>query len=44
MADTRTIIEQAYSAFNQRDIDGALAHMTQDVTWPRASEGGKIVG
>jgi hypothetical protein len=44
MADTRTIIERAYSAFNQRDIDGALALMTQDVSWPRASEGGKVVG
>ena len=44
MADTRTIIEQAYSAFNQRDIDGALALMTQDVSWPKASEGGKVVG
>ena len=27
MADTKTIIEQAYSAFNKRDIDGALALM-----------------
>ena len=44
MADTRTIIEQAYSAFNKRDIDGALALMTQDVSWPKASEGGRIVG
>ena len=44
MADTTTIIEQAYSAFNRRDIDGALALMTQDVSWPKASEGGKIVG
>ena len=44
MADTKTIIEQAYSAFNKRDIDGALALMTQDVSWPKASEGGKIVG
>src|ERR1700684_2043475 len=44
MADTKTIIEQAYSAFNRRDIDGALALMTQDVNWPKASEGGKIVG
>jgi hypothetical protein len=45
MADTNTIIEQAYSAFNQRDIDGALALMTQDVSWPKASEGGgKVVG
>lgn len=43
-ADTKTLIEQAYSAFNQRDIDGALALMTQDVSWPKASEGGKVVG
>ena len=44
MPDTKTLIEQAYSAFNKRDIDGALALMTQDVSWPKASEGGKIVG
>jgi len=44
MADTKTIIEQAYSAFNKRDIDGAFALMTQDVSWPKASEGGKVVG
>lgn len=44
MADTRTIIEQAYSAFNKRDIDGALALMTEDVSWPKASEGGRVVG
>ena len=44
MTDTKTIIEQAYSAFNKRDIDGALALMTQDVSWPKASEGGKVIG
>jgi hypothetical protein len=44
MADTKTIIEQANSAFNKRDIDGALALMTKDVSWPKASEGGKVVG
>jgi len=44
MADTKTVIEQAYSAFNRRDIDGALALMTKDVSWPKASEGGKVVG
>ncbi len=44
MADTKTIIEQAYSAFNKRDIDSALALMTHDVSWPKASEGGKVVG
>ena len=44
MADAKTLIRQAYSAFNNRDIDAALALMTQDVSWPKASEGGKIVG
>src|ERR1700679_4278919 len=44
MANTRMLIAQAYSAFNQRDIDGALALMAQDVSWPKASEGGKVVG
>jgi hypothetical protein len=44
MADTRMIIEQAYSAFNRRDIDGALALMTEDVNWPKASEGGRVIG
>lgn len=44
MADTKTIVEQAYAAFNHRDIDGALALMTQDVSWPKASEGGMALG
>jgi hypothetical protein len=44
MTDTQTLIKQAYSAFNKRDIDGALALMTQDVSWPKASGGGKVVG
>ncbi len=44
MANVKAIIEQAYSAFNKRDIDGALTLMTQDVSWPKASEGGKVVG
>jgi hypothetical protein len=44
MTDTKSTIEQAYSAFNKRDIDGALALMTKDVSWPKASEGDKVVG
>src|SRR6185437_5977790 len=43
MADTKALIEQAYAAFNSRDIDGALALMTHDVSWPKASEGGKVI-
>ncbi|GAA3760458.1 nuclear transport factor 2 family protein [Terriglobus aquaticus] len=33
-----------YAAFNQRDIDGCLQYMTGDVHWPKASEGGTVVG
>jgi hypothetical protein len=44
MANTQTLIAQAYSAFNRRDIDSALALMSENVSWPKASEGGRIVG
>ena len=44
MANTKKLIAQAYSAFNKRDIDGALSLMTEGVSWPKASEGGKIIG
>jgi len=42
--DMRTLIAEAYSAFNRRDIDGALVLMSEDVRWPKASEGGSVVG
>jgi ketosteroid isomerase-like protein len=44
MKDTESVIERAYSAFNARDVDGALALMTEEVSWPKASEGGRVVG
>ena len=44
MANTKALIAQAYSAFNRRDIDGALALMSENVDWPKASEGGRVVG
>jgi hypothetical protein len=44
MEDIKSVIEQAYSAFNKRNIDGALALMAEDVSWPKASEGGRVVG
>lgn len=34
----------AYAAFNDRDIDSALALMTPDVAWPRAFKGGFVQG
>jgi hypothetical protein len=44
MANTQELIAQAYSAFNHRDIDSALALMSENVSWPKASEGGRVVG
>ena len=44
MANTQTLIAQAYSVFNRRDIDAALALMSENISWPKASEGGRVVG
>ncbi len=44
MEDTQKLIAQAYSAFNRRDVDGALAAMSESVDWPKASESGRVVG
>jgi hypothetical protein len=44
MPNTQTLIAQAYAAFNHRDIDSALALMSENVSWPKASEGGRVVG
>ena len=44
MANTQRLITQAYSAFNQRNVNGALALMSENVSWPKASEGGRVVG
>lgn len=44
MADSKTTLGLAYSLFNKRDIDGVLALMAEDVSWPKAAEGCKVVG
>ena len=38
------LIARAYSGFNRRDIDGTLVLMSENVSWPKASEGGRVVG
>ncbi len=38
------LIADAYSAFNRRDIDSALSLMSESVSWPKASEGGRVAG
>lgn len=40
----QTIIEQAYDAFNNREIDRVLDLMASDVRWPRAFEGDFVTG
>ena len=44
MTDTERLIARAYAAFNERNIDEALALMKEDVSWPKASEGGHVIG
>ena len=46
--DDRMTLEQrlasTYAAFNARDIERVLDQMTEDVDWPNAWEGGRVVG
>ncbi len=44
MANTQTVMSQIYAAFNRRDIEGVLALMSEKVDWPKASEGGRVIG
>jgi ketosteroid isomerase-like protein len=37
-------LRAAYAAFNARDADAVLVHMTADVQWPRAFKGGFVHG
>ena len=41
---TRELFENAYAAFNARDIDAALSTMHPHVQWPKAFEGGYVSG
>ncbi|AXY76527.1 nuclear transport factor 2 family protein [Paraflavitalea soli] len=38
------VLQQAYEAFNARDIEAALACMDPDVEWPNAMESGYLYG
>ena len=38
------LLRAAYTAFNARNIDAALATMTPDVAWPKAFKGGFVRG
>lgn len=38
------MLRLAYAAFNERDIDAALALMHPEVDWPNAWQGGRVQG
>jgi ketosteroid isomerase-like protein len=38
------LLKHAYTAFNARDLDGALSTMQPDVVWPNGMEGGAVHG
>jgi hypothetical protein len=42
--DLVELTRRLYRAFNARDIDAVLSHMTADVDWPNAWEGGRVHG
>jgi len=44
LTEEERALRQAYEAFNDRDIDGALALMHPDVDWPNGMEGGRERG
>jgi ketosteroid isomerase-like protein len=44
MDDLVGLVRAGYAAFNARDIEGALAAMTEDVEWANGWEGGYVHG
>jgi len=41
---TQALIKKAYTGFNNRDIDTVLHIMHPDIHWPKAFEGGYVIG
>lgn len=44
MTRTEELMAEIYAAFNRRDVEAALARMSEQVHWPKASESGYVVG
>jgi ketosteroid isomerase-like protein len=42
--DPLTYFRDVYDTFNRRDLDGVLAMMSDEVDWPNAWKGGRLVG
>jgi hypothetical protein len=38
------LIQKAYAGFNNREIDTVLSIMHPDIHWPKAFEGGYVIG
>ncbi len=44
MSSDEDILRATYTAFNARDIETVLALMHPEVDWPKAWEGGRVIG
>lgn len=44
VVDSEQILRDAYAAFNDRDLDAAIALMHPEIDWPNAWEGGRVRG
>jgi hypothetical protein len=42
--DPRAFFDELYEAFNRRDIDAVLETMSDEVDWPNAWKGGRLIG
>jgi len=44
MLKNQTLIKKAYTGFNNREIDTVLSVMHPGIHWPKAFEGGYVIG
>ena len=44
MSDNEKLISKAYAGFNSRNADAVLSLMQPNIHWPKAFEGGYVVG
>jgi hypothetical protein len=44
MLKNKALIKKAYAGFNNRNIDAVLSIMHPDIHWPKAFEGGYVIG
>jgi hypothetical protein len=44
MIENQALIRKAYTGFNNREVDTVLSVMHPDIHWPKAFEGGYVIG